>query len=110
MPTRMRGSAIVFATEATGVSAFVERAAGMTFGAGGFAQAASRVSAMANRAFMAADYAKTAAVYAERSASRLRINLKNGCQPRDALANPCSVPFPIYAERSEASGHFRQIL
>jgi len=37
----MRGSAIVFATVAIGVSALLERAgvSGTTFGAGGFAQA-----------------------------------------------------------------------
>src|ERR1700736_6036312 len=54
----MRGSTIVFATEATGVSALLERAGGgcgrmgVTFGAGGCAQAASRRTTTARRRVM----------------------------------------------------------
>jgi len=55
----MRGSAMVFVTAATGDSAFLGRGGGTTAGAGGLAQAASKDTAIANRAFMAADYAKT---------------------------------------------------
>src|SRR6266536_1754496 len=62
MPTRMRGSAMVLATEPTGVNAFAA-CGGTTFGGGGVgaAHAASRVTATAHRTFMAADYAITAA-------------------------------------------------